>query len=96
MNPSLQSLNHNQSAKTLLNVEISYRPTSEITSRLTFISSGIRSPFSQTFTSFEGEDRANWPIENEEEEILMFKQRIIESSVSKNQLFIYLGNHLLY
>ncbi|CAJ0907099.1 16058_t:CDS:10 [Entrophospora sp. SA101] len=83
VNPSIQPLNHNQSAKTLLNVEISYRPTSEITSRLTFISSGIRSPFSQTFTSFEGEDRATWPTENEEEEILMFKQRIIESSDPK-------------
>ncbi|CAG8442536.1 10645_t:CDS:10 [Acaulospora colombiana] len=28
-----------------------------------------------------GEERANWPAENEEEEILMFKQRTIESSL---------------
>lgn len=65
------------------NVEITYRPASAVKSKLPFIGSNIRSsPFSQTFTSFEGEDRSNWPVENEEEEILMFKQRTIESSVN--------------
>lgn len=65
------------------NVEITYRPTSAVKSKLPFIGGNVRSsPFSQTFSSFEGEDRSSWPVENEEEEILMFKQRTIESSVS--------------
>ncbi|CAG8678760.1 15250_t:CDS:10, partial [Funneliformis mosseae] len=64
------------------NVEITYRPASAVKNKLSFIGGNIRSsPFSQTFTSFEGEDRSNWPAENEEEEILIFKQRTIESSL---------------
>ncbi|CAG8714218.1 13350_t:CDS:2, partial [Funneliformis caledonium] len=64
------------------NVEITYRPASAVKNKLPFIGGNIRSsPFSQTFTSFEGEDRSNWPAENEEEEILIFKQRTIESSL---------------
>ncbi|CAB4397789.1 unnamed protein product [Rhizophagus irregularis] len=64
------------------NVEITYRPTSAVKSKLPFIGGNVRSsPFSQTFSSFEGEDRSSWPVENEEEEILMFKQRTIESSL---------------
>ncbi|CAI2167831.1 9475_t:CDS:10 [Funneliformis geosporum] len=64
------------------NFEITYRPPRAIKNKLSFIGSNIRSsPFSQTFTSFEGEDRSNWPAENEEEEILIFKQRTIESSL---------------
>ncbi|RIA97429.1 hypothetical protein C1645_280628 [Glomus cerebriforme] len=64
------------------NVEITYRPASTVKSKLPFIGSNVRSsPFSQTFTSFEGDDRSSWPVENEEEEILMFKQRTIESSL---------------
>jgi hypothetical protein len=68
---------------TFPNIEITYTPMSAVKSKLPFIGSNIRSsPFSQTFTSFEGEDHSHWPVENEEEEILMFKERTIESSVS--------------
>ncbi|CAG8497159.1 7566_t:CDS:10 [Diversispora eburnea] len=64
------------------NCEITYRPASAITNRTPYIGSGNRStPFARTFSTFEGEERANWPVENEEEDILMFKQRTIESSL---------------
>ncbi|CAG8437791.1 15278_t:CDS:10 [Acaulospora morrowiae] len=64
------------------NCEITYRPTSSITNRISYAGGGARpSPFSRTFSTFEGEERANWPAENEEEEVLMFKQRTIESSM---------------
>ncbi|CAG8532578.1 11151_t:CDS:10 [Dentiscutata erythropus] len=63
------------------NCEITYRPASAVANKMSYIGNGIRSsPFSQTFTTFE-EERTNWPVENEEEEILMFKQRTIESSL---------------
>ncbi|KAG9306596.1 hypothetical protein G9A89_004793 [Geosiphon pyriformis] len=64
------------------NVEVTYRPVGAVTSRLSFVGNGSHSsPFSQTFAYFEGEERVNWPMENEEEEILMFKQRTIENSL---------------
>ncbi|RIB23489.1 hypothetical protein C2G38_843653 [Gigaspora rosea] len=63
------------------NCEITYRPASTVANKMSYLGSSIRSsPFSQTFTTFE-EERTNWPVENEEEEILMFKQRTIESSL---------------
>ena len=63
---------------------ITYRPVSSLTSKLkpngAFPSTP---PFSKTFASFEGEERVNWrPAESEEEEMLNFKHRTIESSVS--------------
>ena len=76
-------MNHISQMQMFPNIEITYRPASTVKNKLPFIGSSIRSsPFSQTFTSFEGEDRSNWQAENEEEEILIFKQRTIESSVS--------------
>ncbi|GBC00239.1 hypothetical protein RclHR1_00380007 [Rhizophagus clarus] len=82
LTPSTHHRSMTHISPTFPNVEITYRPTSAVKSKLPFIGNNIRSsPFSQTFTSFEGEDRSGWLVENEEEEILMFKQRTIESSL---------------
>ncbi|CAG8460243.1 5160_t:CDS:10 [Ambispora gerdemannii] len=63
------------------NVELTYRP--DVADQLFFEGSGFPiSPFSQAHASYEGsEERVNWPMENEEEDILRFKHRTIESSL---------------
>ncbi|CAG8801362.1 14255_t:CDS:2, partial [Racocetra fulgida] len=81
-----------QVATVFPNCEITYRPASAVANKMSYIGNGIRSsPFSQTFTTFE-EERTNWPVENEEEEILMFKQRTIESSSMYDKLQILLND----
>ncbi|CAG8485963.1 5701_t:CDS:10 [Paraglomus brasilianum] len=64
------------------NILITYRPVSSVTSQLKHNGGTFPStPFSKTFTLFEGGERVNWPAESEEEEMLMFKHRTIESSI---------------
>ncbi|CAG8459179.1 6978_t:CDS:10 [Ambispora leptoticha] len=65
------------------NVELTFRQANTMANQLFYEGSGFpASPFSQTYASYEGgEERVNWPMENEEEDILRFKQRTIESSL---------------
>ncbi|CAG8498680.1 19084_t:CDS:10 [Rhizophagus irregularis] len=75
------------------NVEITYRPTSAVKSKLPFIGGNVRSsPFSQTFSSFEGEDRSSWPVENEEEEILIVDANDFDSN-EQDSHFNMAGNY---
>ncbi|KAK9721882.1 autophagy- protein 2 [Basidiobolus ranarum] len=82
-------------------------PNIEVTSRVQGVKTSTRSKppynqsyFPQTFSSFEGEERVKFTDEDEEEEVVMFKQRTLENSVhavncNLPNIFVMITKHRL-